>query len=209
MGFLGGLLAKALPFIPNIIGLFSGKKAAESAAETQAQAQVQTNESNAEQAQKQMDFQERMSSTAHEREVKDLIKAGLNPLLSTHGGASSPSGSAAVFQNPKSGYLQGMTNAVSSASAITNEMRALQGTLALQRSQGDLNRANAAAALAQAQATHGRVSLPGFYSGSAKATGEALRNIWDAIARPLPGVGQPIKHRYRIKVGEPEVRGGR
>lgn len=50
---------------------------------------------NAEQAQKQMDFQERMSSTAHQREVKDLLAAGLNPILSANGGASTPSGSSA------------------------------------------------------------------------------------------------------------------
>jgi hypothetical protein len=76
-------------FIPSAIGAVGSYMGAE-----------QTNKASAEQAQKQMDFQERMSSSAHQREVKDLIAAGLNPMLSAKlGGASSPSGAMAPVQN--------------------------------------------------------------------------------------------------------------
>lgn len=66
-----------------------------------AKSQKDTNEANAAQSAAQMDFQERMSNTAHQREVADLNAAGLNPMLSSKlGGSTTPPGASAIMQNP-------------------------------------------------------------------------------------------------------------
>lgn len=62
-------------------------------------------------AQKNREFQERMSSTAHQREVDDLKKAGLNPALSAMRGASSPGGA----EGEVGDLTRGITSAMQAA----------------------------------------------------------------------------------------------
>lgn len=115
----------------------------------------------------QMNFQERMSSTAHQREVMDLRAAGLNPILSAikGAGASTPSGAMAKMENTLEG---GVTSAMDSL-RLSNETKLMGQDFKLKEAQ-----ALSAAAAAQRDASTAK---------NTDLSSLALSHQMDAIAK--------------------------
>jgi len=141
----------------------------EAQARTQMRYQEQSNakamQFSAEQARINREFQERLSNTAHQREIKDLISAGLNPVLSTkYAGASTPSGASA----------SGIASSGSKADVDTSSSQIVNGLLSALTAQSTALQTTSMANMTalQSSAIHANAQI-----SSAKISGENLINL--------------------------------
>lgn len=125
---------------------------------------MQSNSMNASEAHKQRMWQDAMSGSAHQRQVRDLKLAGLNPILGVGGnGASTPGGAMATSQNA----MQGLGASAMEMAMMKTNLEKNAAEVGVLKSQKHKNYIEAKVA---------ETGIPG---------SEAINSLWDTVKGKL------------------------
>lgn len=126
---LGSILGRVVGLIPGVGPIATGLSSVAGALFDANQeshdargAQASAEQYSSVEAAKNREFQERMSSTAYQRAVKDMQASGLNPMLAySQGPAGVPGGSAASFPGQVSAQVESARASTASAQAAVSQ----------------------------------------------------------------------------------------
>lgn len=157
----------------------------------------------AKEARKQRQFQRKMSNTAYQRSMRDMRRAGLNPILAyQQGGASTPAGAMGSIPDVGASISRGVSSAVQArqATSLINNTNA-QTRLATYKADvmqpAALVGSTAGDALSSAKANAGSVGdiLKRLGFGKSTADPKLWPELYDGPGGKLMGGGHIQRHR--------------